>query len=288
MDRSIDSMMAWFCARRDCGRPVAPAAVAAGLPVTASHLAASADDLARAPAPPKLKVTALRLFMHPGKTAGRAIAAALDAVDDIYVLGHDGRCDGSTRRATPPSGTPRTASPPPPTSSRAARPAWLPAVRCHHYLLGKRIGEILTTSRASTATASSSTRRASNATLRLPPLTWWVDGHEANIDFLCYDSLGDEFGDILRPYCGDGHCPELPRKNPSDHSKVLGPDGDRHLPALRRFVESLRRRRRALPAPLPAVAGGGQRVRGRRRRPRRLVAGAADAALGLAGADLGA
>ena len=68
--------------------------------------------------------------------------------------------------------------------------------------------------------------------------TWWVDGHEASIDFLCYDSLGDEFGDILRPYCGDGQCPELPRKNPSDHSKVLGPDGDRHLPALRRFVES--------------------------------------------------
>ena len=191
MDRSIDSMMAWFCARRDCGRPVAPAvrlalpdgrgvtvdpwaephneikqlalsasdagappterdlaeltlsvcekrpgwcgalpatvgvevrgvgsatcrpwedpaevvesfasqAVAAGLPVTASHLAESLRMIcgARPCGRTKLKVTALRLFMHPGKTAGRAIAAALDAVDDIYVLGHDGRCDGSTR-----------------------------------------------------------------------------------------------------------------------------------------------------------------------------------------------
>ncbi|KAH8065820.1 mannosyl-oligosaccharide 1,2-alpha-mannosidase [Aureococcus anophagefferens] len=348
MDRSIDSMMAWFCARRDCGRPVAPAvrlalpdgrgvtvdpwaephneikrlalsasdagappterdlaeltlsvcekrpgwcgalpatvgvevrgvgsatcrpwedpaevvesfasqAVAAGLPVTASHLAESLRMIcgARPCGRTKLKVTALRLFMHPGKTAGRAIAAALDAVDDIYQGGE-------------------------------ARMERLLGNRCHHYLLGKRIGEILDDVPGLNGHCEFFDATASNAThCVFRPLTWWVDGHEANIDFLCYDSLGDEFGDILRPYCGDGHCPELPRKNPSDHSKVLGPDGDRHLPALRRFVESYyaddvalyRRhcpRSRAAAANASAVADddrGG------------LAVGAVDAALGLA------
>ncbi|KAH8075605.1 mannosyl-oligosaccharide 1,2-alpha-mannosidase [Aureococcus anophagefferens] len=336
MDRSIDSMMAWFCARRDCGRPVAPAvrlalpdgrgvtvdpwaephneikrlalsasdagappterdlaeltlsvcekrpgwcgalpatvgvevrgvgsatcrpwedpaevvesfasqAVAAGLPVTASHLAESLRMIcgARPCGRTKLKVTALRLFMHPGKTAGRAIAAALDAVDDIYVLGHDGRCDGSTRPCHVVLRDPVDRF----VSALAykqqggeARMERLLGNRCHHYLLGKRIGEILDDVPGLNGHCEFFDATASNAThCVFRPLTWWVDGHEANIDFLCYDSLGDEFGDILRPYCGDGHCPELPRKNPSDHSKVLGPDGDRHLPALRRFVES--------------------------------------------------
>jgi len=35
--------------------------------------------------------------MHPGKTAGRAIGAAISDVTDLYMLGHDGRCDGVAR-----------------------------------------------------------------------------------------------------------------------------------------------------------------------------------------------
>lgn len=45
----------------------------------------------------KIKTTAKALFMHPGKTAGRAIGDALRNAPDVFVLGHDDRCDGAEK-----------------------------------------------------------------------------------------------------------------------------------------------------------------------------------------------
>ena len=46
----------------------------------------------------KLEPLATHLLMHPGKTAGRAINTALTTVSAVFVLGHDLRCDGRSRR----------------------------------------------------------------------------------------------------------------------------------------------------------------------------------------------
>mgnify|MGYP002047256443 CR=1 FL=1 len=45
----------------------------------------------------KVKSMAKLFFMHPGKTAGRAIQDATTKTDKVFVLGHDDRCDGARR-----------------------------------------------------------------------------------------------------------------------------------------------------------------------------------------------
>ena len=45
----------------------------------------------------KVKSMAKLFFMHPGKTAGRAIQDATTRTDKVFVLGHDDRCDGSSK-----------------------------------------------------------------------------------------------------------------------------------------------------------------------------------------------
>lgn len=45
----------------------------------------------------KLSVVATALVMHPGKTAGRALATALRSVPNIFVLGHDAKCGDDSR-----------------------------------------------------------------------------------------------------------------------------------------------------------------------------------------------
>lgn len=45
----------------------------------------------------KLSVIATTLVMHPGKTAGRALATALRSVPNIFVLGHDSKCGDDSR-----------------------------------------------------------------------------------------------------------------------------------------------------------------------------------------------
>jgi hypothetical protein len=65
------------------------------------------------------------------------------------------------------------------------------------------------------------------------PTSWWVAAHEARVGFLCYETLDADFTRIVAPYCDD--C-GLPRKNPSNHSKVLGADGGRFARALADFA----------------------------------------------------
>ena len=172
----------------------------------------------------KLAVIATILIMHPGKTAGRALGTALTHAKNIFVLGHDVRCDpSSSQRCYLVLRHPvdRFISA---LAFKKQGGEWggerLLGNICHRWLSDKTIADILDDldglnlyCQFANATADVSTHCI------FRPLAWWLRSTQ-NVSYMCYDRLADDFNAMLKPHC-QGPC-HLRRQNPSNHTLVLG------------------------------------------------------------------
>lgn len=179
----------------------------------------------------KLAATAAALVMHPGKTAGRALATAVASAPNVFVLGHDRRCGRDVFRRechiVLRDPVDRFVSA---LAFKKQGGEWggeqLLGNTCHRWLHDRRIDDVLDDIgglNANCAFANATSDQSTHCIFR--PLRWWVADNEPVITFLCYDRLQADFDLKLRPHCPPNVC-HLKRQNPSDHSTILGPAWD--------------------------------------------------------------
>lgn len=188
----------------------------------------------------KVKSAAKLFFMHPGKTAGRAIQDAVSKTDKIFVLGHDDRCDGSRKPCYVVLRDPRERL----VSALAFKQQggeWrgerLLGNTCHGWLMGKNLSTILSDVDALDRHCEffqASSKKATHCVFR--PLQWWINGHENNINFICFPDLKASLAQVVAPFCANATC-ALPKRNPSNHSFLYGGNASTHGAALDAFAE---------------------------------------------------
>ena len=157
----------------------------------------------------------------------------------MFVLGHDDRCDGSSKPCYVVLRDPRERL----VSALAFKQQggeWrgerLLGNTCHGWLMGKNLTTILSDVDGLDKHCEyfqASPDKKTHCVFR--PLEWWVDGHESQINFLCFPELTTSFSRLIEPFCSNNTC-ALPKRNPSNHSELYGGRPREHGAALDAFA----------------------------------------------------